>query len=254
VRVDHSPVAGEIVRSSDSWYETGGAGAVAAVQLARLAGNCLFFTAIGEDQIGQKSVQQLRELGIELYSSTVADKTTKEAFVSIDRGKERAITVIGDLKPSGQDKSLPWHKLKEVDVVYFVSGDVAALNMARSARKLISTSRTLRTLKDANISVDVLVMSSDDGNEQYKTGDLKPEPKLVVITDGKNGGTTTSGDRYEAEIVPESDLKDMYGCGDSFAAGLAYAIGRNLSTKEALKLAAHCGAEAAKRNGALGLR
>ena len=37
-RVDHVPAPGEIVHVSESWQEPGGGGAVAAVQLCKLAG------------------------------------------------------------------------------------------------------------------------------------------------------------------------------------------------------------------------
>jgi ribokinase len=39
-------------------------------------------------------------------------------------------------------------------------------------------------------------------------------------------------------------VEDAYGCGDCFAAGLTYALGRDLPTAEALTLAARCGAGA----------
>jgi ribokinase len=37
-------------------------------------------------------------------------------------------------------------------------------------------------------------------------------------------------------------VADAYGCGDSFAAGLAYGLGANLPIEEALRLGARCGA------------
>jgi ribokinase len=36
---------------------------------------------------------------------------------------------------------------------------------------------------------------------------------------------------------------DSYGCGDSFAAGLTYALGAGLGLDDAFALAARCGAE-----------
>ena len=35
---------------------------------------------------------------------------------------------------------------------------------------------------------------------------------------------------------------DAYGCGDSFAAALAYGLGAGMSLREAIELAARCGA------------
>ena len=48
--VEAVPGAGDIVHATDAWEEPGGGGAVAAVQLARLAGSCTFYTAFGGDE------------------------------------------------------------------------------------------------------------------------------------------------------------------------------------------------------------
>jgi len=62
-RVPHTPRAGEVVHARDAFDEPAGGGAVAAVQLARLAGEALLFTALGRDGIGERSLQRLRALG-----------------------------------------------------------------------------------------------------------------------------------------------------------------------------------------------
>jgi ribokinase len=46
-RVSHVPVAGEIIHASEVFSVPGGGGAVAAVQLRRLAGEALFVTSLG---------------------------------------------------------------------------------------------------------------------------------------------------------------------------------------------------------------
>jgi ribokinase len=253
VKVDQTPQGGEIVRSNQSWHEAGGGGGVAAGQLAKLAGSCTLFTAVGDDDAGEKVIEQLKTLGVEVYATKVKDSPTKEAIVHLEADKERNITVIGDLKPSGKDKTLPWEKLAEMDAVYFVSGDAEALKAARKAKKLVATARVLPVLKEAAVQLDGLVMSRKDEGELYAPGDLDPAPGLVVKTGGTDGGFTETGESYAAEVVAPIDLKDLYGCGDSFAAGLTFALGEGKSTDEALKLAAHCGADAAMRNGAHGI-
>ena len=47
--------------------------------------------------------------------------------------------------------------------------------------------------------------------------------------------------RWEATPLP-GPVSDAYGCGDSFAAGLTYGLGAELSLAEALALGARCGA------------
>ncbi|MEA2389120.1 MAG: ribokinase, partial [Thermoleophilaceae bacterium] len=48
------PATGEIVAARRTWTEPAGGGAVAAVQLARLAGECTLYTALGDDEIGRR--------------------------------------------------------------------------------------------------------------------------------------------------------------------------------------------------------
>jgi ribokinase len=252
VLVDTVPKPGEIVHTNDTWQEVAGGGSVAAMQLAELADSCLFFTAAGNDEFGKRSIEQMESKGVEVYASVLDEVTTKDIYVYIDNQKERTITVTGNLKPDGNDSNLPWGKLADVDAVYFVSGNQAALLAARKAKTLVSTVRILPRLAESGVQFDALVCSKKDTGELYRDGDLSPKPKLVVTTAGVEGGSCSNGEKYNAEIVPESDIVDTYGCGDSFAAGLTFALGQNKDLSEALKFAAHCGAEAARRRGSFG--
>ena len=66
LQVDALPRPGLISRAARSLEEPAGAGAVVAVQLARLTGTTVpFFTALGRDAIGRRSVERLRELGVD---------------------------------------------------------------------------------------------------------------------------------------------------------------------------------------------
>ncbi|MCW5808134.1 MAG: ribokinase, partial [Deltaproteobacteria bacterium] len=53
LRVDHVPAAGDIVHARAELAVAAGGGAVAAVQLARWAGACTFYTALGDDELGR---------------------------------------------------------------------------------------------------------------------------------------------------------------------------------------------------------
>lgn len=252
-RVERLPTSGEIIRPIESWREAGGGAGVAAVVLARLAGSCTLFTAFGNDLAGQLAREQLQSLGVEVHAGSRTDAATKESMIYLDAGHERTITVFGDLEPGAAD-ALPLDILAGMDAVYFVSGDAELLRAARQAKVLVATSRELPTLKEASVPLEALVMSQKDTNEAYQSGDLDPAPALVVRTSGNSGGGTLSGEHYRAEPIDPADFQDTYGCGDSFAAGLIYALGQNLSVTEALAQAARCGAEAARRRGAHGLQ
>jgi ribokinase len=253
-RVSHLPVAGEIIHATGSWEEVAGGGSVAAMQLAQLNGKCSFFTAVGSDELGKKSIDQLRQNGVEVYASIDTVQPTKTITVHIDDNHERTITVIGNLMPNGNDVTLPWEKLAEMDAVYFVSGDKSALQHARKARQLVSTARIVPMLQESGILVDALLKSEKDSGEVYRSGDISPEPSLIITTQGANGGYLNTGERYEAEALTLEQIVDFYGCGDSFAAGIAYGLGNHVQMNEVLKIAAHAGAMAAQRRGVFGNR
>ena len=243
-RVPRVPEPGAIVHASETWEEPGGGGAVASIQLAKLAGGATFFTALGNDALGHRAFAELTALGLRVEAAW-RDEPQRRGFVHVDARGERTITVIGDrLGPSGSD-DLPWEALEGADAVYFTAGDASALTHARSARKLVATARHLGPIAESAVQVDVLVASARDAGERYERGHADPEPLAVVRTAGDEGGTwEDSGGakgRWEATDLP-GPVSDAYGCGDSFAAGLTYGLGAGLALTEALALGARCGA------------
>lgn len=240
-RVEVVPRPGEIAHAFETWQEPAGGGAVAAVQLARLAGSCLLYTALGADELGRRSRVELTRLGVDVRAIPEAE-STRRGFTFIDDTGERTITVLGEkLRPRGGDSRLPWRELAGLDAAYFVSGDAEAVHHARLARVLVATARELPTLREAGVQLDALVGSGDDEGELYRPGDLEPAPKLVVTTSGALGGWLQPGGPFRPAPLP-GPVVDAYGCGDCFAAGLTFALARGDGADEAVALAARCGA------------
>jgi ribokinase len=237
------PLAGEIVETTESFVEAAGGGAVAAVQLARLAGDCTFFTALGEDELGRLAERRLGELGVTVHAVHRAGKPTRRAFVYLDGDGERTITTLGERLHPVRADDLPWDLFAGVDAVYFVAGDAYALRAARAARVVVSTARIGELLESAHVQLDACVGSRRDASERYRP--IDPPPHLAIATAGSEGGTWTAAEgrtgRWAAAALP--GLRgDAYGAGDSFAAGLAFALGEGRDIEAALELAARCGA------------
>jgi len=252
--VDRVPRAGDIVHATDPWEEPGGGGAVSAVQLARLSGDCTFFTALGDDERGAWSRRRLSELGVRVEAAT-RDEPTRRGVVFVDANGERTITTLGRrLEPTTAD-DLPWDELGDVDAVYFTAGDIAALRDARRAKVLVATSRVSDLLAEADLRLDAVVGSGNDPSEAFDPARLTRAPALVVRTDSVRGGRYETADgrsgSYEP-VAPPGPIVDTYGAGDSFAAGLTFALGTGLEVEDALALAARCGAWCASGKGPYG--
>jgi ribokinase len=251
--VERVPEPGQIVHAEDTWSEAAGGGSVAAVQLAKLAGgSSLFFTALGDEELGHRAKQELENRGVEVHCE-FKDKPQRRAFTYLDAKGERTITTIHErYGPSGSD-DIAWDELDSTDAVYFVSGDAGALKAARRARVLVATARSLPVLKETGVQLDALVHSSVDEGERYSAGQLDPEPKLVVGTAGSEGGSWTAAEgrtgSFHAAELP-GPVADAYGAGDSFAAGLTFALGSGFEVERALELASRCGASSITGRGA----
>jgi ribokinase len=242
--VDHVPRAGEVVHAHAPFEEPAGGGAVAAVQLARLAGGALLLTALGKDEPGRRSLARLGQLGVEVRAAA-RDAPTRRAVTLMDERGERTITTIGArLQPHGDDPELPWRQFEEMDAVYFTAGDLAALRAARAARVLVASPRAHQALGHG-VHLDALVLSGQDAIERREAARALRQAELVVSTEGERGGSyqLRDGDagRWAPAELPGAAV-DSYGCGDSFAAGLTYGLGAGMGVAGALALAARCGA------------
>jgi ribokinase len=247
------PRAGEVVHATHTFSAPGGGGAVAAVQLRKLAGEAVFLTALGNDEIAAALKAELEHAHGVTVHAAARDRPHRRGFSHTDAGTgERTITILGErILPTGADP-LPWHDLGRLDAVYFTAGDAEAVRHARRARVLVATVRAIDALADAHVEIDALVCSAADATERMDLGRLDPSPRHVVVTDGERGGTYTAHDgatgRWDA-IAPPGPVVDAYGCGDAFAAGLTYGLGAGLDLQASLDLGARCGAHCVSGRG-----
>jgi ribokinase len=252
LHVPRVPAAGDIVHASDVFSQAAGGGGVASVQLRKLAGSCVFFTALGDDAVGHAAEEDLRSRGVELRVAWRSEPQ-RRAVTFLDDAGERTITVLGERVVPRSSDPLPWDELAEFDAIYLTGADPDGVRAARAAKVLVATSRVIPLLASAGVEIDVLVGSGSDPSERYRPGDLDPAPRAVVMTAGARGGTIQLRDK-EAETFAAAELPgpvgDAYGAGDSFAAGLTYGLGAGMAIREAVSLAARCGAHNMTGHGA----
>ena len=189
IGVDHLPAAGEILHADDFCELPAGGGAVVAVQMARLTGQRIpFFTALGDDALGRRAAVELEELGLELHIAWRA-APTRRGLTFIDAGGERTITVIGERLMATAADGLPWQRLGQADGVFVTATDAGGLQLARRARVLAATPRLrLPVLRQAGVTLDVLIGSATDPGEACRSEDLDPLPRLRIATEVERGG------------------------------------------------------------------
>ncbi len=246
LKVDQLPKPGVITHSEKSLEFPAGGGSIIAKILSELTLNQIhFFTALGNDDYGNRCFKILSSMGIKLHVAW-RNKPTRRGFSMIDSQGERAITVIGErLAPNYKD-NLDWNILKKMDGIFITASDSAIFKMARSASILCATPRVgLKTINNSNVLLDVLIGSNLDPDEVFSFSELTVKPKYTIKTEGENGGIIFPGGRYEA--LKNNELKiDSYGCGDSFAAGILYGMASKWDIEKSLNLAKMLGRNASQ--------
>jgi len=252
VRLEDYPPRGGLAQATRIDEHAAGGAVVAASVLAALGAEVEFFCALGHDERARRAERELTARGVTVHAARRA-QPSRFVFTMLDEGGERTIVTVGErLQPSGSDE-LDWDRLATTDGVYFTAGDDAALARARAARTLVVTPRAGD--HDAGLSaapeVDATVFSTHDGDEQRWAEDWEAHSRLMVATDGAHGGRWRgeSSGRWSAARVP-GPIRDSYGCGDSFAAGLTFGLASGHDVADAAAIGARCGAEMLTRVGA----
>ena len=242
LRVDRVPEPGAICRASAGLDLPAGGGAVVAVQLAKLTGQPVaFYTALGNDRIGEQAAADLEALGLELHVAW-REAPTRRGVSWVDGQGERTITVLGDRLSAEAGDALPWSRLQEMDGVFVTATDATGLRLARQSPLLAATPRVGWTvLEESGVRLDALVGSALDPAEALPETLPSPIPRHIIATEASAGSRATPGGSFGAPTLT-APLVDAYGAGDSFAAGLSAALAARWSLAEAISLGSHCGA------------
>ena len=207
-RVDHVPAAGEIVHVSELWEEPGGGGAVAAVQLAKLAG--------GGDAVHgarRRRARPPREAsswsgsGCAWRRPSGPSRSGARSSTWTPPG-ERTITVIGSrLGPGGRATRCPGASSPETDAVYFTAGDVEAVRAARAAR--CSCRPPAGSTRCARRACSWTRWSRARGTRASATspGELDPPPRYVVRTAGRDGGEYETADGRRGSLEGDAPAR-----------------------------------------------
>lgn len=251
ITLDALPMAGQVASGRDSFMRAAGGGGVAAVVAAELGDEVDFFCALGRDEQGRAAAAQLAQRGVNAHIAW-REQPTRRALGLLVEGGDRSVVTLGErMAPAAADE-LPWERLADADGVYVTAADAGALERARAARVVVATPRARAAFSAAGgVVVDALVFSAHDHDETAWALELEPHARLLVATEGGDGGRWwgESEGRW-APVGLDGRPRDAFGCGDSFAAAFTVGLARGLAVAGAAELGARAGARCLTRLGA----
>lgn len=273
VKTHHIPVPGETMLGGSFFMNPGGKGANQAVSVARLGGDVLFITKIGDDIFGKQSSQLFDEEGMDTGGLIPDDNSPSGvALITVDRSGENSIVVApganANLLPKEVEKVL--NKVPQADImlmqleipmdtVRFAAGYAAArkipviLNPA-PAHELASGLFDLIDIITPNVNeaemLSGIAVTDTESARKAAESIHRQGVKNVVITMGKMGAVILQEGSFHAVPAPRVKAVDTTAAGDAFNGALSVALSEGRTLVEAVHFACQAAAITVTRMGA----
>lgn len=273
VKTSHIPAHGETVLGGSFFMNPGGKGANQAVAAARLGGNVIFISKMGNDVFGKQSFQLFEEEGIDTqYIFSDDELPSGVALITVDDEGENSIVVApganAHLFPSDIKEVLPQIDnagiilmqleipLQTVEyIVEYASskGITIILNPAPAATlssallnhiDIITPNKTEASML-SGIEVNSMETAKDAALAIHKMG-----VKNVVITMGSLGALVFTNGVYEIVPAQVVETVDSTAAGDVFNGALAVYLSEGKTLIEAVNFSCEAAAISVTRLGA----
>ena len=273
VKTDHIPAPGETVLSGSFFMNPGGKGANQAVAVARLGGEAMFISKMGNDVFGKQFSQLFNEEGIDTrYILSDEDLPSGVALITVDQAGENSIVVASGANANLHSKDMDGAlqqianasilliqleiPMETVDyVVRFAAGKgvKVILNPAPAnilSQQLLECVEILTpNIKEASMIAGIDVTDMESAKKAAQIICAKGA-RNVVITMGALGALIYKNGEFSVVSARKVETVDTTAAGDVFNGALAVAVSEGKSLEEAVDVACEAAAISVTRLGA----
>ena len=273
VKTSHIPTHGETVLGGAFFMNPGGKGANQAVAVARLGGNVLFVSKIGNDVFGKQAAQLFAAEGINT-SCIFSDDALPSgvALITVDAAGENSIVVApgananllpGDIEGALSEISIAGIILLQLEIP-LATVEYVASYAASNRIKVILNPAPAAVLPARLLShIDVITPNVTEASmiAGIKVSDIETAKQAatrirglgvanVVITMGPAGALVLEGAVFTHVSAPKVQPVDTTAAGDTFNGALAVALSEQKSLPDAVRFACEAAAVSVTRLGA----
>ena len=273
VKTSHIPVPGETVLSGSFFMNPGGKGANQAVTIARLGGEVVFISKVGNDVFGKQSSQLLDDEGINtFYMLSDNELPSGVALITVDEVGENSIVVAsganGNFLPSDLEDALDEIAkagivLMQLEIpletVHFVSKYAASKGLQVILNPAPVNELSLELLSyidfiipnqhEAEKISGIKVTNSNDA-EKAARAIHGMGVKNVVVTLGSLGAVICQEGRIQVVSAPKVEAIDTTAAGDVFCGALAVGLSEGRTLIESVEFACRVAAISVTKLGA----
>lgn len=257
VKTKHIPAPGETVLAGSFFMNPGGKGANQAVAAARLGGNTVFISKVGNDVFGKQSSQLFDEEGINTrYLLSDDELPSGVALITVDQRGENSIVVA----PGANGNLFPGHLEEALDEIANADIILMQLEIPMETVNFVAkyaTSKNITVILDPapanDLSAELLshinIITPNQTEAEMLSGikvhDIESAKKAaeaiyargvthVIVTMGPLGAVVCSEGKIHVIIAPQVEALDTTAAGDVFNGGLAVALGEGKTLVEAV--------------------
>ncbi|WP_290790051.1 ribokinase [Flavihumibacter sp. UBA7668] len=273
VKTDHIPVPGETVLSGSFFMNAGGKGANQAVAVARLGGEVVFISKLGNDLFGKQFSQLFNHEGIDTHLIQFDENLPSGvALITVDQAGENSIVVASGANANLQNADLKG-ALPTIDTAGIVllqleipieTVDYVVNYASANGVRVILNPAPAQVLSPELLSgVDILTPNKTEAGmlagmevtSMETAGDAariicEKGVKHVVVTMGSLGAVICENGELSVQSARKVETIDSTAAGDVFNGALAVALAEGKELKEAVAFACDAASISVTRLGA----
>ncbi len=273
VKTNKIPVPGETVLGGEFFMNPGGKGANQAVSVARLAGNSILISKVGNDIFGKQSIQLFQEEGIDINGVGIDENhPTGVALITVDEQGENSIVVApganANLRPEDVKQTIKDHLdarivLMQLEIPLETVKFSAQLAVENGIKVILNPAPADPEVKEILPYIDIITPNTTEAEilSGIRVSDLKSAEKAaraiyeqgvenVIVTMGRYGALVLESGKVSHVPAEEVIPVDSTGAGDAFNGALAVALSEGKSVVDSVRFACQAAAFTVKKLGA----
>lgn len=273
VKTSHLPAPGETILGGEFLMNQGGKGANQAIAVKRLGGNLIFVAKLGNDILGQQSLDYFRKEGINTEYITLDEKSASGvALISVDNHAENSIVVASgaNMQLNEQDVDRVIKEMCKGDILLmqleiplqtveyaakkaFEKGVKVVLNPAPARSLPKQLFEYLYMITPNRIEAEMLTgikISNDADAEEVAKQINAMGVKNVIITLGSKGSFIREGNVSFFVEAFKVEPVDTTAAGDTFNGALCVGLAEGMDLQHAAMMASKASSIAVTRMGA----
>lgn len=273
VRTSHLLAPGETILGGEFFMNQGGKGANQAVAVKRLGGNLIFVAKLGNDILGQQSVDYFKKEGIDTKYITLDENSASGvALISVDDHAENSIVVASgaNMLLNEQDVDKVVEEMCEGDILLmqleipiqtveyaarkaFEKGVKVVLNPAPARSLPKELLRYLFMITPNRIEAEMLTgikIVNDADAERVAKEISAMGVQNIIVTLGSKGCLVREGDTSYCVDAFKVEPVDTTAAGDTFNGALCVGLAEGMNLRQAAVMASKASSVAVTRMGA----